>query len=144
MSVRTLRQLSRGSQTEFASVSTSASANPSPVSRILRILVYLGTLLTVCILIGLIGYILLQGVPHLTPSLFEWNYTSDNVSLMPALVSTVLMSFCALLMAVPIGVASAIYLVEYTQSGNKFVRLVRITTETLQGILHKYGSNSDN
>ena len=63
---------------------------------------------------------------------------------MPALVSTVLMSFCALLMAVPIGVASAIYLVEYTQSDNKFVRLVRITTETLQGILHKYGSNSDN
>lgn len=144
MSVRTLRQLSRGSQTEFASVSTSASANPSPVSRILRILVYLGTLLTACILIGLIGYILLQGVPHLTPSLFEWNYTSDNVSLMPALVSTVLMSFRALLMAVSIGVASAIYLVEYTQSDNKFVRLVRITTETLQGILHKYGSNSDN
>ena len=143
MSVRTLRQLSRGSQTEFASVSTSASVNPSPVSRILRILVYLGTLLTVCILIGLIGYILLQGVPHFTPSLFEWNYTSDNVSLMPALVSTVLMSFCALLMAVPIGVASAIHLVEYTQSDNKFVRLVRITTETLQGILHKYGSNSD-
>lgn len=111
-----------------------SSHTASPTSRILRALVYLGTLLTVCILVGLIGYILLQGVPHLSPALFEWNYTSENVSLMPALVSTVLMSLCALILAVPIGVASAIYLVEYTQSDNKFVRLVRVTTETLQGI----------
>ncbi len=110
------------------------SRTVSLTSRILRTLVYMGTLLTVCILVGLIGYILLQGVPHLSLSLFEWTYTSDNVSLMPALVSTLLMSICALILAVPVGVASAIYLVEYTQSQNRFVRIVRITTETLQGI----------
>lgn len=134
MSARILRQLSHGSQTASISASTFVSTSPSSTSRMLRALVYLGTLLTVCILVGLIGYILLQGVPHLSPALFEWNYTSDNVSLMPALISTVLMAACALVLAVPIGVASAIYLVEYTQSDNRFVRIVRITTETLQGI----------
>ena len=133
MSVRILRHSHR-SQTASISASTFVSTNPSPASRMLRALVYLGTLLTVCILVGLIGYILLQGVPHLSPSLFEWNYTSDNVSLMPALISTVLMAVCALVLAVPIGVASAIYLVEYTQTDNRFVRIVRVTTETLQGI----------
>lgn len=133
MSVRILRHSHR-SQTASISASTFVSTNPSPASCMLRALVYLGTLLTVCILVGLIGYILLQGVPHLSPSLFEWNYTSDNVSLMPALISTVLMAVCALVLAVPIGVASAIYLVEYTQTDNRFVRIVRVTTETLQGI----------
>lgn len=133
MSVRILRHSHR-SQTASISASTFVSTSPSPASRMLRALVYLGTLLTVCILVGLIGYILLQGVPHLSPSLFEWNYTSDNVSLMPALISTVLMAVCGLVLAVPIGVASAIYLVEYTQTDNRFVRIIRVTTETLQGI----------
>ena len=87
-----------------------------------------------CVLAFLVGYILVNGVPYLTPSLFEWEYTSDNVSLMPALVNTLLMAALSLLMAVPVGVGSAIYLVEYAPRGSRFVQVVRTTTETLQGI----------
>ncbi len=105
------------------------------VTRLLvRGLVYLGAALTAAVLLFLVVYILVQGVPHLKASLFEWEYNSDNVSLMPALVNTVLMALLALVMAVPFGVGSAIYLVEYAKRGSKFVSIVRITTETLQGI----------
>lgn len=103
-------------------------------SKALRYLVYLGAIFTTVVLVGIIGFILINGIPNLSPSLFEWTYTSDNVSLMPALIGTLLMAFFALLISVPIGVASAIYLVEYAKSGSKFVKIVRITTETLQGI----------
>lgn len=100
----------------------------------LRWLVRLGTLLTMAALAGIVGYILIMGVPRLTPSLFEWEYNSVNVSLMPALINTVLMAFLSLLIAVPISVWSAIYLVEYAGRGNRFVKLVSVTTETLAGI----------
>ena len=58
------------------------------VSMLLRALVYLGALLTTAVLLFLVGYILVNGVPYLTPSLFEWEYNSTNVSIMPALVNT--------------------------------------------------------
>ena len=100
----------------------------------LRVLVYLGAALTAVVLAFIVGYILVKGVPYIRPSLFEWSYNSNNVSLMPALINTVLMAFLSLLIAVPFGVGSAIYLVEYAKRGSKFVQLVRTTTETLQGI----------
>ncbi|MFR0868826.1 MAG: PstA family ABC transporter permease, partial [Adlercreutzia sp.] len=78
--------------------------------------------------------ILVRGVPALTPDLFQWEYTSENVSLLPALASTVIMALLALALAVPVGVGAAIYLVEYARRGSRFVRLVRVTAETLQGI----------
>ena len=97
-------------------------------------MIYAGALFTTLVLLGIVGFILVNGIPHLTPTLFEWSYTSENVSLMPALISTLYMALLALLIAVPIGVSSAIYLVEYAKPGSRFVRVVRVTTETLQGI----------
>ena len=77
-------------------------------SKLLRTLVYTGAVLTSIVLAGIVGYILVNGIPHLTPSLFEWTYTSENVSLMPALVDTILMALLALVLAVPTGVGAAI------------------------------------
>ena len=76
-------------------------------------------------LLFVVGYILVRGVPALTPDLFQWEYTSENVSLLPALASTVVMALLALALAVPVGVGAAIYLVEYARRGSRFVRLVR-------------------
>lgn len=101
---------------------------------LLRILVWGAAGLTVGVFILLIGYILIQGIPHLKPSLFAWEYNTDNVSMMPAIINTIVMTFMALLAAVPVGVFSAIYLVEYAKRGNKLVGIVRMTTETLSGI----------
>ncbi|MEG2615601.1 MAG: phosphate ABC transporter permease PstA [Raoultibacter sp.] len=100
----------------------------------LRGAVYLGAAVTTLIMLFLVGYILIKGVPYLTPSLFAWDYTSDNVSLMPSLINTLLMLALSLLMAVPLGIGAAIFLVEYATRGNKFVQLVRMTAETLAGI----------
>lgn len=112
----------------------SSSSHAHASSQIARGVIYAGALFTTLVLLGIVGFILVNGVPHLTPTLFEWNYTSENVSLMPALISTLYMALLALLIAVPIGVSSAIYLVEYAKPGSRFVRAVRVTTETLQGI----------
>ena len=112
----------------------SSSSHAHASSQIARGVIYAGVLFTTLVLLGIVGFILVNGVPHLTPTLFEWSYTSENVSLMPALISTLYMALLALLIAVPIGVSSAIYLVEYAKPGSRFVRAVRVTTETLQGI----------
>lgn len=106
----------------------------TPGSFLLLVLVSLSALFTAAVLIFLIGYILVKGIPYLTPSLFAWEYTSDNCSVVPAMINTVLMAFLALLIAVPFGVFSAIYLVEYAGKGNKLVKAIRITAETLTGI----------
>ena len=112
----------------------SSSSHAHASSQIARGVIYAGALFTTLVLLGIVGFILVNGVPHLAPTLFEWSYTSENVSLMPALISTLYMALLALLIAVPIGVSSAIYLVEYAKPGSRFVRAVRVTTETLQGI----------
>ena len=112
----------------------SSSSHAHASSQIARGVIYAGALFTTLVLLGIVGFILVNGVPHLTPTLFAWSYTSENVSLMPALISTLYMALLALLIAVPIGVSSAIYLVEYAKPGSRFVRAVRVTTETLQGI----------
>ena len=98
------------------------------------LLVLLAAIITFAALLFLIAYILVNGVPYLKPSLFSFTYTSDNASLMPALINTLIMTALSLLIAVPLGIFSAIYLVEYAKRGNKFVEIIRLTTETLQGI----------
>lgn len=111
-----------------------ASYRRHPFSLFLFLLVCLAALMTVGILLILVGYILIKGIPHITPSLFAWEYTTENVSMMPAIVNTVVVTFLTLLVSVPIGVFSAIYLAEYAKRGSKLVKLVRTTTETLSGI----------
>ncbi len=111
-----------------------AKARGRGFERIMGLAVRCAVILTLCVLIYIICFILAKGVPNLKPSLFAWKYTSENVSLTPALVTTLMMVGLTLLIAAPLGVFSAIYLVEYAKRGNRAVGLVRITTETLAGI----------
>ena len=111
-----------------------SSYKRTPLSLLLYLLVLISTVFTAGILIYLIGYILVHGVPYLTKDLFSLKYTSTNVSLFPAMVNTVSMTALALLFAVPLGIFSAVYLVEYAKKGNRLVGIVRITAETLSGI----------
>lgn len=105
-----------------------------PFSFLAYILVLLSAVITVFILFFIIIYILAKGIPNLKPELFEFKYTSENVSMMPAIINTFTMVFMTLIIAVPVGVFSAVYLVEYAKRGNRLVKAVRLTTETLQGI----------
>lgn len=105
-----------------------------PGSGLTALLVLLATLATFFVLIFLIAYILIKGIPFIKLDLFSMHYTSENASLMPSLINTLVMTLLSLAIAAPIGIFSAIYLVEYAKKGSRFVGLVRITAETLTGI----------
>lgn len=104
------------------------------MSRFIRYSVKFAAFLTFSMLSIIVGYILIRGVPYLKPSLFALTYTTENVSLLPAIITTFIMTILSLLIAGPIGIFTGFYLVEYAKSGNKFVEIIRITAETLSGI----------
>lgn len=104
------------------------------VGRFLRFATFFCAALTFGVLLFLVGHILVKGIPYLKPSLFEMNYTTENVSLMPALITTVLVVLLSLVLAVPLGIFTAVYLIEYAKRGSRFVELIRLATETLSGI----------
>lgn len=106
----------------------------APFSFVLMILVMLCAAITAVTLIFIVIYILVKGVPNLTPSLFSPTYNTENVSMLPAIINTFIMTLISLLIAVPLGIFSAVYLVEYAKRGNKIVGIIRMTTETLSGI----------
>ena len=106
-----------------------------PVSFVLFVLIAISVIFTVVSLGFLIGYILINGIPNLTPKLFAWHYTTENASMLPALINTIWMTILALAIAIPFGIGAAIYMVEYAKKGNKIVEIVRITAETLTGML---------
>lgn len=96
--------------------------------------IYACAFLTLFILVFIIGYIITNGIPHLAPRLFEWEYNTTNVSMLPAIINTVTMVLITLLISVPLGVFTAVYLVEYTKKNNPFIKVLRLSAQTLSGI----------
>ena len=111
-----------------------ASYKRTPGSLLLLVLVSLSALITAALVISLVVYILVKGIPNLNAGLFAWEYSTENSSMMPALINTLIITLLSLLIAGPIGIFSAIYMTEYAKKGNKLVGVVRTTTETLAGI----------
>ena len=105
-----------------------------PLSFMMLVLVILATVVSVGALLFLVGYVLYRGVPYLKPELFSLKYTSDNVSCLPAIINTLLITLLSLLIAMPLGIGTAIYLTEYAKNGSKVVKVIRTMAETLQGI----------
>ncbi len=105
-----------------------------PFSLLLLIVVALSATISALALVFIIAYVLIKGIPNLTPDLFSLTYNSDNVSCMPSIINTIILTLLTLLIAVPFGIGSAIYLAEYSKRGNKLVKLIRTMAETLAGI----------
>lgn len=119
---------------ETASLDQLRSYFRHPGSGILALLTRLAAAATFAMLLFLVIYILVKGIPYLTPGLFSLEYTSENVSLIPSLINTFIMTVVSLAVAAPLGIFAAIYLVEYAKKGNRLVGIIRITAETLSGI----------
>lgn len=138
--ITTSKEQSAASATEISGINRRdlkqrfAEYKRKPGSMILLILVWMSAFITVAAIGFLLIYVLIKGIPNLTPDLFRWEYNSENCSMLPALINTVFMTLLSLLIAGPIGIFAAIYLVEYARKGNKLVSVVRITAETLTGI----------
>ena len=110
-------------------------AKPARISSwIFRYAVKIATLLTVLAVCLIIGYILIMGIPQIKPEMFELEYNSDNVSFMPALFNTLIVIVMAVSCSSTFGIGAAIFLNEYTNKQNFFVRIVALATETLSGI----------
>ena len=103
-------------------------------SRLMSLAVHSAAAVTVLVLGFLVAYIVVRGVPNLKPSLFALQYTSDNQSMLPAIINTCTMIVASLLLAVPFGVGAAIDLTEYAKRGSRLTKLVQMTTQTLSGI----------
>ena len=107
----------------------------NPASLIMMIFVMLAAFVTFAALLFIICYVLIKGVPNITPSLFAWEYNTENVSMLPSIINTLIMTVVSLVIAIPLGLFTAIYLVEYSGRNNsKIVQIIRLTTETLSGI----------
>ena len=104
------------------------------LSALLRAATWLAAGVTAGVMLLVVGYILVKGLVSLTPELFAWKYTSDNCSMVPALLGTLAMTALALAIAAPLGVFAAVYLAEYAPKSSRLVKLVRVTSETLSGI----------
>ena len=104
------------------------------LSLLIRLIVNIAAILTVGVLIAIVVYILYRGIPNITLQMFEAKYTSENASVVPALINTLITIVVTLLIAVPIGIFSAVYMTEYAKRGNKLVKVVRLMSETLSGI----------
>ena len=111
-----------------------AAYKRNPFSLIMRLLLLVSIVLTVGMLAFILFYILAMGIPHITPSLFSFSYTSENVSMMPSIITTMMMVGLSLIISLPFGIFTAVYLVEYAPKGSRVVEIIRLTTETLSGI----------
>ena len=103
-------------------------------SRILRLITWMCAGLAAGIFLFIVLYILIRGIPHVAAAQFAWKHTTENQSMLPALINTVLMTALTLLIAAPLGIGSAVYLTEYARRGNRLVRVIRLAAETLSGI----------
>jgi phosphate transport system permease protein len=104
------------------------------LSVLLRFAVRGAALLAGGIVVLLVGDILRKGAPQFTPALFSPVYSSENVSMLPAIGNTLRMAALSLGLAVPLGIAAAIYLSEYARQGNRLLSLIRLAAETLAGV----------
>lgn len=104
------------------------------LSLVLLLSVYMAIAVVICLFLLLVGYILIKGIPHLSLDSFSWKYNSVNVSMMPAIINTILMVIASLFLAVPVGIFGAIYLVEYAKKNSKSIVIVNLMSETLSGI----------
>ncbi len=103
--------------------------------RILRFLLYFCAALTCALLIFVIGYIFIRGLPHITWEFLSTSpsYINDTIGILPNIVNTVYLVLVTLLITLPLGVGAAVYLTEYAKN-QRLVSAIEFATETLTGI----------
>ena len=114
---------------------TPLSGRRKAYDRVLRFLLYFCAGLTCALLLFIIGYVFLRGLPHVTWELLstEPSYINDTIGILPNIVNTVYLVVVTLLITLPLGVGAAVYLTEYAKN-RRLVAAIEFATETLTGI----------
>lgn len=102
---------------------------------ILLCLTWLSAAVTMAVLVWILAYVIIKGIPHISWDFLTTIYkpVRDLTGILPMMVSTLMLIGVTLLISTPIGICSAIYLVEYSKPG-RLVNTIRFATETLAGI----------
>lgn len=102
---------------------------------VFKTLVYASALLTVALLVVLIGYVFVRGIPHITTQLLFTapSAIKDTIGILPNILNTLYIIIFTLIIALPIGVGAAVYLTEYA-TNRRLISVVEFATETLAGI----------
>lgn len=103
------------------------------IRKIGKPIVYTLTLITNLIFLGIIVYILIMGIPNLSPKLFERTYSTENQSLVSSVITTLFTIVLSFILTLPVGIFTAIYVAQYAKS-KRFVTIIRFATETLAAI----------
>ena len=103
--------------------------------RILRFLLYFCAALTCALLVAIIGYIFVRGLPHVTWDFLTTapSYIHDTIGILPNILNTIYIVVVTLIIILPLGVGAAVYLTEYAKN-QKLVAAIEFATETLTGI----------
>lgn len=107
-----------------------------PLDGFLGALIVFCAVLTVAVLVGLIGYILVNGLPHISWDFLTGTYSARDESrrgILPMLINTLYIVVITLVIVTPIGLSTAVYLTQYARQG-KLVRSIRFATEVLSGV----------
>jgi phosphate transport system permease protein len=104
------------------------------VSVILKSLVYAAMVVTAVSLVGIMAYIMVNGIMAFRPSLIFGSFSADNPSMSFSIITTCVMIIMTLLISAPVSIFSSIYLTEYAKRNNKIVAVIRLAAETLAGI----------
>ncbi|HIZ84224.1 MAG TPA: phosphate ABC transporter permease PstA [Firmicutes bacterium] len=113
----------------------SLSGRRKVYNRTLRVLLYFCAFLTCALLLFIIGYIFIKGLPHVTWQLLSTkpSYIKDTIGILPNILNTVYLVLITLVITLPLGVGAAVYLTEYA-SNRRLVAAIEFATETLTGI----------
>ena len=103
--------------------------------RTLRFLLYFCAILTCALLVFVIGYIFIKGLPNITWDFLSSSpsYIKDTIGILPNILNTVYIVVVTLIFILPLGVGAAVYLTEYAQN-RRLVSIIEFATETLTGI----------
>ncbi|MCY1712803.1 phosphate ABC transporter permease PstA [Caproiciproducens galactitolivorans] len=107
-----------------------------PADAALKFLINAAAALTVTALVGILLYILVNGVPYISWTFLSTAYseTDENLKgILPMIINTMYIVVITLLISAPIGISTAIYLTQYAKQG-RLVKAIRFTTEVLSGI----------
>ena len=111
------------------------SAKRRTYNGIMKTLMRAATILTCALVLFMIGYVLVEGVPHISWKLLstERSYLTDNIGILPDMLNTLYIIIATLIIVLPLGVGAAVYLTEYA-AGKKAVAVIEYAAETLSGI----------
>lgn len=104
--------------------------------KILTVLIWGSSIIVVAVLVGILGYVLYNGLPHMTWEFLTSTYSASkngDKGILPMIINTLYIVIISLVLATPLGIGGAIYLTQYARQG-RLVRMIRFATEVLAGI----------